>query len=533
LKDTKSTIIKEHLSELKKHSEKNHYYDILKKNDKYDEGGNSDRDYSDKEFIMIMDVKNSTGTGAYEEVISKSKEYERKSDNKNFKVEIYGYLIDAYVKLNLLDDAINVSDKLIDLDKKNPIFLLQKSNLIEGYDEKIKLIDAAIARDEYFYSTYLDKANLYEQKYYNLHMQDDFNEICRLYETSLKRDPSLRNPGWNGYCNFIEKSNIEKKEKENRISDIIVTMSDQNPLSIRVFKARLTLLKLGDKNAEAINSLLKEITDAKNVMPDHALLSYDIMYLSVLDYANYVDKIKDYLEVTDSNNSYKKKSKYQKYKASLVARKFGNIDEAIDILEKSLLVDTDTDSVVRIIKYLCYKSDIKKAEEVFDKYHRSMELGQRFVSRREIYEEKGDYDSAILEVKNTQKHADFSESLVTHMSYLLLLKKDYKSAKELCREYLEKVKFSQHAVSETINYEYASSMFKDGKVNKVRLQTIFDKNEDNLTRAAIKFLFSEKDECFKYINKAIAEDKTSKYLIRNWPIFSSLIGDTRWLALYS
>jgi hypothetical protein len=113
------------------------------------------------------------------------------------------------------------------------------------------------------------------------------------------------------------------------------------------------------------------------------------------------------------------------------------------------------------------------------------------------------------------------------------LKKDYKSAKELCREYLEKVKFSQHAVSETINYEYASSMFKDGKVNKVRLQTIFDKNEDNLTRAAIKFLFSEKDECFKYINKAIAEDKTSKYLIRNWPIFSSLIGDTRWLALYS
>lgn len=315
---------------------------------------------------------------------------------------------------------------------------------------------------------------------------------------------------------------------------IVDMLSEQGAHYSKVMMMKLDLLKLREASKEEADLFLDEITDSKNMRPDKAALSYDILYLKALDYFNRKYEIEERIHSIDRIDKYNFNPEYLLLKAELLLKKYDRLQESIKVLEKAKDIENDSDIIAKLCRCYFFADELAKADELLKEYGCYLSRYSKLILQMDYYEVMGDAEQALLIADKIKEISGSTYNYTVYASYLLLQSGNYKKAKDICREALDKVNFNPMAKCEIVNYELASKLSNcEYKVNKPRLLAVYDSTDDLTTQAAIKVLLGGIDDAFKLIYKEIEIDMSQKYRIKRWPVFKQLHEDTRWIKLYS
>lgn len=534
LVDTQSAKITSDLKELKNNSEKNHYFNVIKQFVKYGNKENIDSGFNDKEMVALIEIKNKIDQKHFGDAIKHAKNSLDVSDDKKYKIELYELIIQSLVYLDKNEEAVLYYNKIIDIDQRSPAHMLDKADIVTDYIEKMSLIDAALDKDKYYFRPYHEKATLLIEMYNKNYESNLFDQIIVLLDTGIKRYPSIRNPCWETKFNFYSSSTISKKDKIAELTKLINCLSEQGIYYSKLLSMKSVLLYFDDYDREKINNHLKEINTAKEKMPENISATYDILYLKALDKFNLKAELEEKMTIMDSNASYSSNIEYLKTKANILFRKFGRLEDAIKVSEKVLDFENDTEVICKLIKQYLYSDQPDKADNLLIKYGCYLTRIERHIAKMNIYEAKNKYDLALNEVDKINDLNKNNNVYAIYASFLYLQLNNYTKAHDVCKNILTEINFNTKASCEIINYELSKTMLnKEYKINKPRLQSVYDMTDCELTKAAVKVLYGDIDAAFKHINDELLNDLSSKYAIRNWPVFKQIHKDTRWQQIYT
>ena len=526
LQKTSSDIILKDLQNLENQNERNNFYETIKQMQSNKDFG--DDKLENKEVKILIELGNLAKQDQYDEMIHLVNNTLNNTNNKDFKIELYRKLIIAYSRLNDEYNAIQISNKLIDIDSNNPVHFINKANLVTSFDEKINLINNSIELDSYYEDFYNKKILLLIERYDGSQKnQTDFNEIINLCNKSIEINPSIKNSAWSLKFDFL----LENNNKDKELSEIIAKLEKQGPYTIDILQMKYDLLSTNEEK----NDFLNIVKEAKNKYLHDNKLEYELLILGILKKINDKDKIMEQIELIELNSLYKKDSLYLKNKAIVFLEKFNKLDESISILEESLKIKRNNNTIKLLITYLLHSKNIIKAKEILEQYNFILSKNDKLNLQKDIYDKEEDYINAYKKVEELQVINNYkSHNYISSLSYFLLQQNKYEDVKNMLKDYLEKRNYNLSLEPEIINYEFACKQLNATyKVNKTRLEGIKAKTTSESTKAAIHALENKDTEVFKNLKKQLEKNCSSKYEFEKWPVFWSLKDDARFKAIFN
>lgn len=524
LKFTNSDIIKQDLKNLEMQNERNNLYDAIKDLRTDDDFGHDKLD--NKEVKILIELANLSNQHHYDEMLDLIDDTVNKTTNKYFKIELYKKMVSAYKKLDENIKAMEIIDKLIEIDY-HPTYFISKANLTTSFPDKIALIDKAIELDSYYEGFYNKKASLLIEKYNTIDEDElKYKEIIDLLNTSLDINPSNANNAFNIKFDFI----LEYNSQDVELKDIINKLEKQDPYSLVVLNMKYDLLE----NDEDKKDFIETVKDAKKRYFSENKLKYNILLLRVLDDINDKLQITNLLDSMNTNEIYKLNSVFLRTKAHLRLKKFDDLKGAIKLLKESIVQEKLPKTIIFLVDFLLYDNEVEEAKEVLAKYKSLLPKDDFLILEMSIYDKVGDYNLAYNKVKELQKFdIEKKDKYIAKLAYYLLHEEKYQDAKVLLKEYLERRNFSIRLEVEIINYEFACKM-SGTTPHKKRLEKIKSKkNIDNLAKAAVFAIEDNNVEVFKALNLELEKNNIQKYEFQTWPIFKSISNEDNFKNLFN
>jgi hypothetical protein len=526
LSTSNSQIIQNDLEKLKKQGEQNSLFETLKNMN--EEKGVSPDKLKDNEVTRLLELNNLFSQGRYSDIIQDIKEDINNIESKYFKIELLKKQFSAYIKSNLYEDAHLIIDKLIELDEKNPIHYIKKSNIENNYKNKLFNIEKAIELDEYSDELLNKKINLFIDKYdANLKNEVNKDEILKLLGKSLEINPSINNDAWEMKFDFL----LEENKNNLELKELIEKLERQKPYSLTVLRMKYNLI---DNDSDRL-SFIQLLTKSKNQYLGDNKLDYELYHLNILVKTNNKELIKDKIYELD-NSEYKDNYRYLHLKAVSIFKKFGTLSESISILKKLLENEKKYSIVNTLVEYLLYDGKIEEAKKTFEDYKYLYSRKNIMNYNIKIFEYESNYSNAYNEVKKLQELEIFNKGkYIEELSYYLIKDDKFQEAKNILFDYLNSYNFSKKLVVEIINYEFASKTInKTYNVNKSRLEPIKNSTStDSMVKAVISVLEDKINDAYKYIKEAIEKDYSVIYNTKNWPIFNSIRSEKKFIELYT
>lgn len=514
-KNTTSSIIKSDLKRLEGQNEKNNLYEIIKEIQSNQDFG--DGKFDNKETKLIMELENLYQQYRYEEILKKITIEVEQTNNLYLQINLYKKCVNVYIKQEKNEDAIRILNKLIVIDSKNPAHIIKKSKLVDNYDQKIALIDEAIALDEYEEDIINQKAS-YLIKQHNLAKATSEKEdsIIALLDKSIEINPSIDNDAWNIKFSFLQQQN----DTDPRLKNIIKMLEKQKPYSAKYLGLKYETLQNDTEKQEFINNL----EEIKNKFPHDIKLVYEILILNVLDDINDKKKIRAKLDLLSVDPLYNKKEVFIKTKADLLLSKFDELDKSIDLARTLLKQEPNAKNTKILINYLLSGGHIKEAQRILDDSALLLRQKEKLEIQEEIFQKEKNYDKAyeiskkMLQIASSQAEKD---EYTGDMAYHLIQQEKYSEAKQILKELLERENYNYKLEAQIINYEFISKKLNHS-TNKARLGNLLGKTKNKLVKAAICILEDKQTEALSYIREALINDYSKKYDFQDWPIFKSL-----------
>lgn len=529
LKKSKSKIIQDDIKNLSLQNERNNIYELIKQMQSEKDFG--DERFSNKEVTTLIKLANYEKQNQYDEMITLINDNLDNTNNKFLKIELLKQGIKANKGLGKDLEAIRMSDLIIAIDPKNTSHYQARFNLEQLFEKKLEWIDTAINFDEYNANLYSEKASLLEERYdFILADTEEYTEILNLLDKSLIINPSIDNDAWDLKFQFILKHNKGQDTKNCELSNIIELLSKQNPYDISLLEMQYDLLK-NDQDRE---KFLLEINVAKDKYLHENKLSYELIRLKVLDAINDKKRIKEHLSTLSTNSLYRQNNLFLTAKAVSMLKKFDELETAIGLLEESLKLKKNNNTIRMLVEFYLLNNELEKAEKLYTKYKARFQKSERLLIEKDFFDQKADYINAYLcleELAELNEHK--KDKYISPLSFYLLQQEEYEKTKNLLNEFLTKRNFSPILESEIINYEFACIKSNPSyKINKKRLEGIMQITKYELTKAAIFVLEEKYNDAFEHINIALDEDMGRKYEFKKWPVFSAIKDDSRFKKLF-
>ncbi len=458
LKNSKSEIVINHLTKLEKDKNSNHLALLFKSLTADDEEESSDNAPEDdtptqEDIQTLLQIQNLEKERKFSEVITFVYEKIPLIKNKNLKVRL---LSDAYLaSRRIYDDkqAIAICEKLIDIDSKNTKYYRYKSLATEDLDEKIEILNTAIEINPYVSLNYLRKARILSKKSktaVGTEREKIIEEMFVCINQSIQIEPSIENEAWVLKFNEIQISN--SREKDEDLLKIINSLKTQSLYSPVVAELILDYCKYKKERIFSGSDVIDLISESiRKYYPENDLDGY-VVLIEAYQHFNEKERLETLLLELDMIPEIKKRSGYIQVKASVIANFLADIPRAIKTIyqhpnfEKSDLLISD------YIDYLIADEQFENAKNALEKYSSSLDKDTLIDKRIEFYALQGKSQEAINcafgKKKNKYHEADYAMEL----SYLYLKDNNFKKAREVAKNFLEKVHFNINFDALILNY---------------------------------------------------------------------------------
>lgn len=529
VKKSASPIIQEDSKRLKKMVSHNFFEDFVKhfdfKRNKADETSyknhlnelnQEERNILNKIKISLMEDEIDKALGIIEELNID------KIENNIYKIEL------LEMKLSVIhikgwenkDIYKKTIDTLIELNPKKNVYYYDAVNSLNDIENKLLYIEKALTYypcDDDLYSL---KGNIMSDYYRSLLNKEDSkistDDITNAYMKSMELDGCISNISWVNLCKwytYLYKTNTDKRKE--KISELLEKYKPQNRYHPNYLEAAYSFKDYIDDDLETL--LSKGYSFAKESdNPSWAEKSLLILIESLLDKSKDYEKIKR--EFDDFENLYNPSYTYLFEKARILATRFDQIDEAINILKDIEYESLNKDRL--LIRLYLIKDKYEDAKKIVDNRSSDINLLYNF------YSETGQYEKLCEVIEEYWKNNSIEISDFVTYSFAMLKLKKYNDIYMQLKKYYAKPDTCSAEIA--INYFIAEAYYNKTKPDEKKIKNkILDKKElyDNDVIAAAYALINNKKEAFDYLRKAINEDTLLKYSVRDWPAFEQYFDD--------
>ena len=540
LKNSDSELIKLDCKKLSQSIERNIVGDFFKyinkdKDDKYEGEG------------FIFKQKNSF-ENSEKEIIRKIQQLILVGDKSDALATINNALVDNNIskpfKLNLLrlkidvlknnenNEKLSIYQQLITEDPYSIKYYIRASRISQDYEDKLDYIDNALNKNSNSAILFLEKSKIMFLHYTSTIAQDDLkynlDDIIALLNKSIEINPHIQNDAWILKLDvFKEKNKADKKLLTQEYEEIINIYEKQSTFYPSLVNVITQHNDLTDKDRNVKYSYIKNAIQ-KSIDND---ISEYIKYneFNLLDAYTHdkefelVKKRFEYIE-----KSYEVDNTYWEYKASALFQHWGQLKEAVQLLEDIKIKNQRT--YEQLFEYYLYYDMFEKAKTILEQ-----QLNNDILKRINFYTEKKEYQTALDLMEQLQSDDDLHNiDNVVSKSFLLLKTKQYDNA---CSFIKENLKYSNYTNGPLLINYYIALIKKEPKSNiqdKIRskfLQEPLKATRNKLELAAAYALLEEKQNMYDNLRNAIAENKMKKYIIRDWIVFEKYIDDEKFKKL--
>lgn len=529
VKKSASPIIQEDSKRLKKMVSHNFFEDFVKhfdfKKNKADETSYKSRlnELNQEEKNILNKIKISLMEDEIDKALGIIEELNiDKTENNIYKIELLEMKlsvihIKGWENKDIYKETI---DTLIELNPKKNVYYYDAVNSLNDIENKLSYIEKALTYYPCDDDLYRLKGNIMSDYYRSLLKKENSkistDDITNAYMKSMELDGRISNISWVNLCKwytYLYKTNTDKRKE--KISELLEKYKPQNRYNPNYLEAAYSFKDYIDDDLDTL--LSKGYSFAKESdNPSWAEKSLLLLIESLLDKSKDYEKIKR--EFDDFENLYNPSYTYLFEKARILSTRFGQIDEAINILEDIEYESLNKDRL--LIRLYLIKDKYEDAKKIVDNRSSDINLLYNF------YSEAGQYEKACEVIEEYWKNNSIEISDFVTYSFAMLKLKKYNDIYMQLKEYYAKPDTCLAEIA--INYFIAEAHYNKTKPDERKIKNkILDKKElyDNDVIAAAYALINYKKEAFDYLRKAINENTLLKYSVREWPAFEQYFDD--------
>lgn len=529
VKKSASPIIQEDSKRLKKMVSHNFFEDFVKhfdfKKNKADETSYKSRlnELNQEEKNILNKIKISLMEDEIDKALGIIEELNiDKTENNIYKIELLEMKlsvihIKGWENKDIYKETI---DTLIELNPKKNVYYYDAANSLNDIENKLSYIEKALTYYPCDDDLYRLKGNIMSDYYRSLLKKENSkistDDITNAYMKSMELDGRISNISWVNLCKwytYLYKTNTDKRKE--KISELLEKYKPQNRYNPNYLEAAYSFKDYIDDDLDTL--LSKGYSFAKESdNPSWAEKSLLLLIESLLDKSKDYEKIKR--EFDDFENLYNPSYTYLFEKARILSTRFGQIDEAINILKDIEYESLNKDRL--LIRLYLIKDKYEDAKKIVDNRSSDINLLYNF------YSEAGQYEKACEVIEEYWKNNSIEISDFVTYSFAMLKLKKYNDIYMQLKEYYAKPDTCLAEIA--INYFIAEAHYNKTKPDERKIKNkILDKKElyDNDVIAAAYALINYKKEAFDYLRKAINENTLLKYSVREWPAFEQYFDD--------
>ncbi|MDT8429508.1 MAG: SIR2 family protein [Pseudomonadales bacterium] len=527
-KDTKSEIIKSHLTEIKRGNKSsalaNAYANLVPDDE---DGGNQESSFNNDEMLVLLNISRFLNDGNYEDII-KITEKECTDARPLFKRQLLNKSYTAYKRMNDMKGARRICEELIEIDEK-PSNYLKKADVTSDIDEKLGFYELAIELDPYQSAAYREKAstliNLLDLGIKPSSVEIT-NEIDLLLRKSIEVNPSYENSAWFMLFKYVSSYIQDKSERNEKLIEIIDTLRKQDKFSPLVSDLIFMYCERNKDSNFQGKSLFEELKDCvNNNFPKKHPRFLSIILDAGIEFENH-EFVYEYQDYFDGYPWEYNRSEFHMAKSRLYLEIYRDLDLAISYLDEHSFSLRSQASVEYMIELNLLNGSTEKAQEMLDRQKSVLSFSAIKALQAEIYLEKGEFEESLSCYMELSQEEFFEETNALRMSYVCLRMKDYQRAKDIASKTLKKHNFSKDSSLDAliINYEYAVKMLKNMDHHKnTRLSDLAQESKDKDVQAMAFLIMGEDDKAIELLVSQ-SKKKYSKLLhYKLWPITQPVI----------
>lgn len=522
-------LIKQQLDKLEMSQSKSQLGKAL--GDLYEEN-KGQKDFQDQlddgQVAALVHLKKLYNQMKYFEALEYSKEKFRDSYSTDFQEALLLSDYDCWKELKDYYKAREVSQNLQKIDPSSPYHVLREFDIETNFIKKSRLIDKAIEKDKYLWSPYYKRAKyLVSCAKYGLSTisNDQFSIVSKSFERSIELRPSIKNPSWPSYIEFL----IENKKRYSTnecVFEKINSVRLQDPYSPLVLRLIFDLcakekshVAFGDSIFDIIRRALKEYFP--NYSP--CILRVAVDASIEFDKKDFAMEVCDEIEnnVRNSDELFGSLS-YIISKSDMYLDIYEDLSESIKYLAEASVKNVSPEISLKLLLLYLYSDDIDSARACLPKIKKM--CGDEKYARCEMhfFDRVGEF-ARSQDIADSFKGMEFFDNRFSgRKTYSYLMQKNYRRAKIYSSEVLDKYSWNIDSFDDLIvNHEFACYMLD--KPNKKRLDNLVKSSTSDQVKAMANLLLGNKEESEKIMRESIGKRYSWYYEYRCWPIIKELL----------
>jgi len=521
LRKSKSKIISKHLDQLDRERRSSEFFSAIQAlNSEMLE----DKKLNNSDLLKILEIERTIQNQDYEIALKKLQEELDRCDDQDFKKSLLGRLFFCAEKLNRNTLAVEAADKMLELESDNLYVILDKVDVLPDSTQRLSLLNDTLKLNDH----YPDLINRLVSEKLQILSYGDSNqepanreEIQDLINKSILMFPSILNPAWGMYYDYIDEEIYDKDKKEECFREVIEEHLKQDPYSFRTTKLALRYCKQNKTKDVFGNDIFDLLGNAfKKHFPKKYSSHFEVYSDACVEFEEY-GLLRELIDHCDSIKSLVNNEKYVSSKINLQLDVYRNIDECISIGEAFLKSEKSTKVEKCLLNLYLKKGRVTEANALLKKLKNSIDYNKYFNLEADILEVEERYQDAIDALKRVPDKEYFQEIYTTTISYLYLKMGQHDKSKQVCIDLLDKHTFSNKFQVEIINYEF-SKMKLGKKPSKDRLDKIIKDPKSNQIEAVALILQGDIKKGTKILEEEISKRFSRFYDFLRWPVLESV-----------
>jgi hypothetical protein len=528
-----SQIIKQDIENLKKHKEDEDISKFIRELAGDRDDNNDKTSFQESDFKNLLNLDSLMKNNKYLAAKDKAEKYISSCSDNELKSKYIKKLIKINVELKQNREAIELSDDLINLDKFNADYVLDKALVIKDITERCNYISSVATdfEDIYFFNNFYVRCALKELESTKQKPILSLDTMLELLDQSLKLEPSISNPAWEIKLDVLEKkyeSLTDKKslsDKDELVKNILTNIKKVNPNHIVNFKVK----NHSFINTKKYEDTIEHIKDMKRVFKVSPQKKKDKLFNmicdSYADFFSYDDKgdyQKDISKFLESDfvkqyTEFKSVAAYNILKAKYYLNIERDINKHLELIEKATQSKNSNDYSNYIVDSFCQiGKNIPRAETYINGIEDDISKISFYSLLSDISLEDSKYDLALKHIEEAYDEGLDLESYISKKSFILLCAKNYSQTISLIDINLEYINSNTTKDILRINRELAKKM-NGNKIDKQLVTNIISRKLSKDLVLCAEAILDREVAVKRLIKISISEKYSNLYKLKSWP----------------
>jgi tetratricopeptide (TPR) repeat protein len=528
LSDSPSEVIKRDLGKLRKQSEREELFSVIReaRGDVFGKEAASDESLSERELVVIFEIKQSLSIGEFDAARDKINADLNRKPSRGMREELSELKVRVEELAGDLSAALSAVDSLINEDPQEPENYIRKTYLAVELEDRVKALDRAISIDPDNYRVYSRLFDCYVDAYQAgvfVDRQDLLSKIEQSFEKSIRCEPGLRNPVWRGASEFYSSPSccIPKEDVKKKLDDIVKRSSvfgERRTVALRARLARWSRYEEDRSSGEA-TSLLNDISDSRLKSSKSLQEHYEWLELDAYRKLDRKEELSRRLSELSINPDLSETRDYLRRKSDFLVKFNGDIRGGIDALLQGIDINRTRNDILRAATLMELIGDHDGVSNLISKYGGNLLQVDRISLKRIECSAKNDHEGALAQLRLLRKTQPYCAQHTMAETHDLLLLTRYKEASALSKELLDKVNWNKNEFAELIvNYEISQVRLGE-QVNKKRLGDLLSVTLSEQVKGCCFYLLGDYQKSKEAFSSIIRNDKEERYVIQSWAIF--------------